>query len=95
MDWFKRKDKKIKEKNKKSIPDGLWDKCLSCSEILFKPELEKSLSVCKHCNYHFRMDYRDYLDLIIDDGTSERLFSSLKSSDFLKFSASRGYNEQL
>jgi acetyl-CoA carboxylase carboxyl transferase subunit beta len=41
------------------------------------------------------MNYREYLDLIIDDGTSERLFSSLKSSDFLEFSASRGYNEQL
>ena len=95
MDWFKRKDKKIKEKNKKSIPDGLWEKCTSCNEILFKPELDKNHSVCRHCNYHFRMNYREYLELIIDNGTSERLFSTLKSSDFLKFSASRGYNEQL
>jgi acetyl-CoA carboxylase carboxyl transferase subunit beta len=95
MDWFKRKDKKIKEKNKKSIPDGLWEKCPSCTEILFKPELDKNHSICRHCNYHFRMDYREYLDLIIDDGTSERLYSSLKSSDFLEFSARRGYNEQL
>ena len=44
MDWFKRKDKKIKEKNKKAIPDGLWEKCPSCKEILFKPELDKNLS---------------------------------------------------
>ncbi len=87
MDWFKRKDKKIKGKNKKSIPDGLWQKCPSCNEILFKPELDKSLSVCRHCNYHFRMHYSKYLDLIIDKGTSERLFSSLKSTNFLKFSA--------
>ena len=41
MDWFKRKDKKIKEKNKKAIPDGLWEKCPSCKEIIFKPELDK------------------------------------------------------
>ena len=41
MDWFKRKDKKIKEKDKKSIPDGLWDKCKSCNEIIYCPELEK------------------------------------------------------
>ena len=51
MDWFKRKDKKIKEKNKKSIPDGLWEKCPSCKEILFKPELDKNLSVCRHCDF--------------------------------------------
>lgn len=95
MDWFKRKDKKIKEKNKKSIPDGLWEKCPSCSEILFKPELDKSLSVCRHCNYHFRMNFRNYIDLIIDDGTSKRLFGSLKSSDFLGFSANRDYDVQL
>ena len=95
MDWFKRKDKKIKEKNKKSIPDGLWEKCPSCCEILFKPELDKSLSVCRHCNYHFRMNFRKYIDLIIDDGTSERLFTTLKSRNFLEFSASRDYAKQL
>ena len=95
MDWFKRKDKKIKEKNKKSIPDGLWEKCPSCGEILFKPELDKSLSVCRHCNYHFRMNFRKYIDLIIDDGTSERLFTTLKSRNFLEFSANRDYAKQL
>ena len=58
MDWFKRKDKKIKEKNKKAIPDGLWEKCPSCKEILFKPELDKNLSVCRHCDFHFRMNFR-------------------------------------
>jgi len=26
MPWFKRKDEKIKEREKKSIPDGLWEK---------------------------------------------------------------------
>ena len=95
MDWFKRKDKKIKEKIKKAIPDGLWEKCPSCSEILFKPELDKSLSVCRHCNFHFRMDFRNYIDLIIDTGTSERLFSSLKSKNFLGFTAARDYDDQL
>ena len=88
MNWFKRKDKKIKQKNKKSIPDGLWEKCPSCSEILFKPELDKSLSVCRHCDYHFRMNFRNYIELIIAEGTSERPFTSLKSSNFLKFSFS-------
>ena len=95
MDWFKRKDKKIKEKNKKSIPDGLWEKCPSCKEILFKPELDKNLSVCRHCDFHFRMHYENYLDLIIDSGSETRLFENIKSSNFLDFSARRNYDEQL
>ena len=41
------------------------------------------------------MNFRNYIDLIIDDGTSERLFSSLKSSNFLGFSANRDYDDQL
>ena len=85
MDWFKRKDKKIKEKNKKAIPDGLWEKCPSCKEILFKPELDKNLSVCRHCDFHFRMNFRYYLDIILDKGSSKRLFKNVKSSNFLKF----------
>ena len=95
MDWFKRKDKKIKEKNKKAIPDGLWEKCPSCSEILFKPELDKSLSVCHHCNYHFRMNSHSYIDLLFDDDSASQLFSDMKSSDFLEFTAKRNYGDQL
>ncbi len=95
MDWFKRKDKKIKEKNKKAIPDGLWEKCPSCKEILFKPELDKNLSVCRHCDFHFRMNFRYYLDIILDQGSSRRLFKNVKSSNFLKFNAMLDYEEQL
>ena len=95
MDWFKRLDKKIKEKNKKNIPDGLWEKCPSCKEILFKPELEKNLSVCRHCSYHFRMDFRNYINLLIDKGSANRLFVDLKSTDFLDFTAKRNYGDQL
>ena len=95
MDWFKRKDKKIKEKNKKAIPDGLWEKCPSCGEILFKPELEKNLSVCHHCNYHFRMNFHNYIDLLFDEGSRNQLFSDLKSSNFLEFSAKLDYGDQL
>ena len=95
MDWFKRKDKKIKEKNKKAIPDGLWEKCPSCSEILFKPELDKNLSVCHHCNYHFRMNFHNYIDLLFDEGKRNQLFSDLKSNNFLEFSAKQDYGDQL
>ena len=95
MDWFRRKDKKIKEKNKKAIPDGLWEKCPSCKEILFKPELDKNLSVCRHCDFHFRMNFRYYLEIILDKGSSKRLFKNVRSLNFLKFAAMRNYDDQL
>ena len=37
------KDKNIStDASKKDIPSGLWTKCPSCSEIQYKPELEKT-----------------------------------------------------
>ena len=55
MSWFQRKDKNIKNQGKKTIPDGLWEKCPSFNEVLYRPEMEKNLSVCHHCQHHFRV----------------------------------------
>jgi acetyl-CoA carboxylase carboxyl transferase subunit beta len=95
MSWFKRKDKKIKDSEKKSIPDGLWDKCPSCNEILYRPELEKNLSVCHHCNHHFRVTPQVYVNLLLDSGSETHLFHNLESEDFLKFKAGKKYHQQI
>ena len=95
MPWFKRKDNKIKDSKKKSIPDGLWDKCPSCNEILYRPELEKNLSVCHHCNHHFRVTPQVYVNLLLDNGSETHLFQNLESEDFLKFKAGKKYHQQI
>ncbi|MBT3217407.1 MAG: acetyl-CoA carboxylase carboxyltransferase subunit beta [Candidatus Marinimicrobia bacterium] len=95
MVWFKRKDKKITETDKKDIPGGLWIKCQSCSEILYQPEIEKRNSVCHHCNHHFRVNPQYYLDLLLDDEPETELFANLKSSDPLNFKAEKKYTDQL
>ena len=95
MAWFKRKDKKLKDPEKKSIPDGLWDKCPSCDEIIYRPELEKKLSVCHHCNHHFRVLPDTYVSLLLDEGTFTSYFDDLMPKDFLDFKANKGYQEQI
>ena len=95
MAWFKREKQKIKPVVKKGVPDGLWVKCPTCSEFLYKPELEKSLSVCRHCSHHFRVDPSIYLSLLLDNGSSKELFTKLQSKDLLKFKAWKKYKDQL
>ena len=95
MAWFKREKQKIKPIVKKGVPDGLWVKCPTCSEFLYKPELEKSLSVCRHCSHHFRVDPSIYLSLLLDNGSSKELFTKLQSKDLLKFKAGKKYKDQL
>ena len=79
MAWFRRKYKNIVDLEKKDIPGSLWIKCPSCSEIQYKPELDKNYSVCRHCNHHFRVPPTIYRDLILDEDSVEELFSNIKS----------------
>ena len=95
MNWFRRKDKKIKEKEK-SIPDGLWDKCKSCNEIIYLPELEKNLFICHHCGIIiFVSSLVFYKDLLLDKGTAKQHFERLRSVDFLEFKINKSYENQL
>ena len=95
MAWFKREKQKIKPVVKKGVPDGLWVKCPTCSEFLYKPELEKSLSVCRHCSHHFRVEPSIYHSLLLNGGSSKELFTNLQSEDVLQFKAVKKYKDQL
>jgi acetyl-CoA carboxylase carboxyl transferase subunit beta len=95
MAWFHRKDKKLKDTQKKSIPDDLWIKCPSCSEIIYKPELKKNHSVCRRCDHHFRINPTEYIKLILDEGSGREVFKNIASVDKLKFKAERKYTDQI
>ena len=96
MAWFSRKDKNISpDVVKKDIPGGLWSKCPSCSEIQYKPELEKNFYVCQHCQHHFRMTPEIYFDLLIDSASKKDLFTEISSTDTLDFVAEKKYSDQL
>lgn len=95
MNWFTRKEKKLKGSEKKNIPDGLWDKCPSCNEIIYRPELEKNLSVCHHCKHHFRVSPQLYVDLLLDEGSTKPLFNNLGPVDFLNFKGKKNYKDQI
>ena len=95
MSWFRRKEQNLKESEKKDIPSGLWEKCSSCNEILYKIELDKRYSVCHHCNHHFRVSPDVYLHLLFEEGNFTELFKDLKTNDPLKFKAGEKYKNQL
>lgn len=59
------------------------------------PELEKSNSVCFHCQHHFRVGPSVYVKLLLDEGTERELFGDLFSNDPLSFKAGKSYAAQL
>ncbi len=95
MAWFRRQDKKVKDSEKKNIPDGLWEKCPSCSEILYKPEMENTHSVCRHCQHHFRVSPDVYKKLILDKGTEKEVLTEIQTADPLTFKSGSKYTDQI
>lgn len=62
---------------KMEIPNGLWQRCDSCHEILYRKTLEKNFFVCPRCNYHFRITSRQYIELLLDQGKIEEFDTDL------------------
>lgn len=93
--WFKRQPEKISGEEKRSIPDGVWVKCESCNEILFRRELTRMLDVCPKCRYHFRIPSAKYVDLILDPEGRQEHDTGLLPADPLEFKDSQRYPERV
>jgi acetyl-CoA carboxylase carboxyl transferase subunit beta len=88
MSWLHRARKGVKPQptgEKKELPEGLWTKCPTCSDIIYRIELEKNLWVCGRCNYHFSISARQYVDLLVDPESFEERWRSIGSLDPLDF----------
>lgn len=93
MAWFKKEKSTIVKKVK--IPEGLWVKCDSCKEIVYRKEVEKNLKVCPKCNYHFRISARERIPLLVDEGSFKEIGENLTSRDPLNFKDQITYKERL
>ena len=94
MAWFK-KSKEVKTDKKIKIPEGLWVKCDSCKEIIYKKEIDKNLKICPKCNYHFRISARERIKLFVDEGSFVEIDSGLASNDPLNFKDKIPYRDRL
>jgi acetyl-CoA carboxylase carboxyl transferase subunit beta len=96
MAWFTRKKENISRESKKSdLPDGLWKKCEDCGEIIHNKQLEVNLWCCPKCNFHFRIGSKDYVSVLIDEGTFKELDKKMKSTDPLKFADTKKYSDRI
>jgi acetyl-CoA carboxylase carboxyl transferase subunit beta len=95
MAWFKRSKPGVSPQRKREMPDGLWVKCDGCSEVVYKKQLAQNSYVCPKCDFHFRIDDRDYIELLLDPDSFEELDADLESVDFLNFKEKIKYSDRL
>jgi len=93
MGWLERTYNRIKKGKKKiDVPDGLWTKCVNCSEIIYNKTLDDNLRVCPKCGYHFYIGARRRIEITLDKDSFVEYNSKIYSHNPLDFP---GYEEKL
>ena len=80
---------------KRKVPEGLWTTCAACSAYLYKPELDRNLSVCPKCNNHMPITARARLEQFLDPGEKREIAASLEPVDPLKFRDHKKYRDRI
>jgi acetyl-CoA carboxylase carboxyl transferase subunit beta len=97
MSWFEKIiPSRIKtERRKRSVPEGIWEKCGGCGAQLYRAELERNLMVCPKCSHHMRLSARQRLDVFLDPDTGREIAERLSPNDPLKFKDSKKYRDRI
>ncbi|WP_233956166.1 acetyl-CoA carboxylase, carboxyltransferase subunit beta [Pectobacterium versatile] len=97
MSWIERilNKSNITPTRKANIPEGVWTKCDSCGQVLYRAELERNLGVCPKCDHHMRLSARARLQAFLDKENTVELGSELEPKDILKFRDSKKYKDRL
>ncbi|AUH02482.1 acetyl-CoA carboxylase carboxyl transferase subunit beta [Prodigiosinella confusarubida] len=97
MSWIERilNKSNITPTRKANIPEGVWTKCDSCGQVLYRAELERNLGVCPKCDHHMRLSARARLSAFLDKEGAIELGSELEPRDVLKFRDSKKYKDRL
>src|SRR5687768_5039483 len=82
-------------KSKRSVPEGLWEKCERCGSVLYRPELEENLEVCPKCNFHMAIRARARLTALFDPGNLQEIGAALGPVDALKFKDQKKYADRI
>jgi acetyl-CoA carboxylase carboxyl transferase subunit beta len=94
--WFRRKDGDGSGGGKKVvIAEGLWIKCDSCKEIVYRAEVERAGRVCPKCRYAFRIGARERVAGLVDAGSFEERDAGLVSADPLSFRDTKRYRDRV
>ena len=82
-------------RQKRGVPEGLWQQCPGCQATIYKKEAERRFNVCPECDYHLYVPALDRIRQVLDEGTFEEWFDELLPADPLNFADKKSYVERL
>ena len=98
MSWIERifsKTSVSSSSQKANVPEGIWTKCTSCEQVLYRDEVARNLEVCPKCGHHMRIDPRTRLLQLLDENSAQELGADIEPEDILKFKDLKRYKDRL
>jgi acetyl-CoA carboxylase carboxyl transferase subunit beta len=95
MAIFKRPALKTQSRKKREMPQGLWQKCPGCSEVVHEIELAQNQRVCPRCDYHFAQSAKERIETLLDPESFVERDTDLRSVDTLQFQGMATYRDRL
>ena len=74
------------------VPEEMWTKCPKCGTMLLTTDMEENFRVCTKCGHHFRMNAKQRVALLADDGSPCAHDANMASKNLLDFP---GYDQKL
>ncbi len=93
--WKKREGEEEAPRKKVQIAEGLWVKCDSCKEIVYRAEVDRAGRVCPRCKYPFRISARERVASLLDPDSFEERDTGLTSRDPLEFKDTKRYVDRV
>ena len=82
-------------KRREDIPEGLFQKCPGCGEVVHEIEVTENQRVCPHCDHHFPQSAKERMESLLDPGSFVEMDASLHSVDSLRFQGMATYKDRL
>lgn len=85
----------VGDPKKKEMPEGLWQKCPDCGEVIHHLALAENQKVCPKCDHHFTQTAHERIGHFLDPGSFVEHDANLVSVDTLKFTGMASYTDRL
>src|SRR3989339_1421465 len=75
------------------VPLGVWEKCSSCQQLIYRKKLIDNDYICPQCGKYFYLDAEKRASMLTD--SFERIDENILPEDPLKFTDSKPYKDKL
>ena len=95
MAWLNREKAPLSKNQRTDTPDGMWERCTKCSEIVLKSEFASNQNVCPKCHHHFPLPAESRIRHFLDPQSFQEFDAELCSTDPLRFVDTKPYAERI